>query len=144
MELSPPLLVRAPLPFGPRISHDGLFAQLAGPLVDALGGADAPLGALQRDIAGNVADGLDARWTSTIGAAEEVADTHRGAGDDQTAHALVDTGAGADAYRQSVLSAMPQPDTPLEHDFRELPGLGDGHPGSGGVDPDDNPRHPEM
>jgi hypothetical protein len=137
MELEPGLVVHEPMPFGPRVGHDGLFEGLVEPLVGALGGGDATLFALQETIAANVADGLDARFVATIGAAEEAAVNNRGAGDDQTADALVDAGAGSEAYRQSVLRYIPQPDAPIEHDFRELPNFGAGHPGAGGVEPGD-------
>ena len=136
MELEPGFIVREEMPLGPRVAVEGRFESLAEPLVDALGGSDGALFSLQTTIAGNVADGLDARFTETIGAAEDVADSHRGAGDDQTADALVDTGAGAEAYRQSVLRHLPQPDAPIDSGFRDLPGLGSGHPGAGGVEGD--------
>lgn len=142
MELEPGIIDREPMPFGPRVSHHGLFEGLAESVVGALGGSDAPLASLQTAIAGNVADGLDAVFASTVGAAEAVTANNQGAGDDQTANALVDTGAGSEAYRQSVLGYLPQPDAPIEGDFRELPNFGDGHPGTGGVE--DGPGDPNK
>lgn len=133
MELEPGIIVREPMPLGPRIAHDGLFAQLVEPLVNALGGSDGALASVQTAIAGNVADGLDAGFASTIGAAERVADTHRGAGDDQTAGYLVDNGGGVDAQRDASLPYLPQSDAPIEGNFRELPDLGSGHAGDGGI-----------
>jgi hypothetical protein len=36
---------------------------------------------------------------------------------------------------------LPQPDAPIEGNFRELPAFGDGHAGDGGIDGgDDNPK----
>lgn len=134
MELDPPYLEPEDMPFGPRIFTEGFFEQLAEPLVGALDGSDGGLSSLQQTIAGNVANGLDARFQSTIGAAESVAANNSGAGNDQTANALVDAGAGSEAYRQSALSFLPQPDAPIDGNFRELPNFGDGHPGGGGVD----------
>lgn len=136
MELEPGIIDREPMPFGPRVSYDGLFEGLVESLAGTLGGSDGALFSLQTTIAGNVADGLDVEFASTVGAAEGVAENNRGAGDDHTANALVDTGAGSEAYRQSVLSYMPQPDAPIEGNFRELPDFGAGHPGNGGVEPD--------
>lgn len=137
MELAPAYLVRSAMPFGPRVSHDGLFEQLAESLAETLGGGDALLHGLQTAIAGNVADGLDARFTSTIGAAEVAAVNNAGAGDDQTAGVLVDAGGGVDAHRSVALPFLPQPDAPIEGNFRELPNFGDGHPGNGGIEPSD-------
>lgn len=134
MELEPGIIVREPMPFGPRVATDGLFESLAEPLVNALGGSDAGFFSLQTTIAGNVADGLDGKFSSTIGAAEAVTENNAGAGDDHTANQLVDNGAGTEAYRQSVLSYMPQPDAPIEGNFRELPDFGKGHLGGGGVE----------
>jgi hypothetical protein len=138
MELEPGLIDRQDMPFGPRVARDGLFEGLAEPLVGALSGSDPVLFSLQATIAGNVADGLDGTFVSTVGAAEAVTDGNRGAGDDQTAGALVDAGQGSEAYRQSVLSYMPQPEAPIEGDFRDLPPLGSGHPGNGGIDSGDS------
>lgn len=140
MELSPGYIVREEMPFGPRVSGRHFFEGLADPLVGALSGSDGGLFSLQQVIGGNVADGLDGLYTSTVGHAEGVADNNGGAGDDQTASALVDSGAGSEAYRQSVLGYLPQPDAPIEGNFRELPNFGEGHPGGGGVeDPVDDP-----
>lgn len=134
MELEPGYLDREPMPFGPRVAHDGLFEGLAEPIVNALGGSDPGLHSLQTTIAGNVADGLDARFASTIGAAEGVAENNAGAGNDQTAGALIDTGGGVDAQRDASLPYLPQSDAPIEGNFRELPAFGEGHPGNGGID----------
>jgi hypothetical protein len=111
----------------------GTLRGLAEPLVGALSGGDGGLFSLQATIAGNVADGLDDVFASTVGAAEAVADTNNGAGDDQTANALVDNGGGVDAQRNASLPYLPQPDAPIEGNFRELPSLGDGQPGGGGI-----------
>jgi hypothetical protein len=134
MELEPGIIDRQDMPFGPRVATEHLFEGLAEPLVGALSGGDGALFSLQATIAGNVADGLDGTFVSTVGAAEAVTDANRGAGDDQTAGALVDAGQGSEAYRQSVLSYMPQPEAPIQGDFRELPPLGSGYPGNGGID----------
>lgn len=124
------------LPLGPRVFHDGLFEQLVEPLAGVLAGSDGPLASLQTTIAGNTEDGLEGTWQSTIGAADDLAANQAGLGDDQTADALVDAGAGTEAYRQSVLRYLPQPDAPIQGDFRDLPQPPAGAPGgTGGGDP---------
>lgn len=137
MELEPGIIVREPMPFAPRVSHEGMFNALAEPLIGALSGGDGGLFSLQATIAENVADGLDAGFASTVGAAEAVAANNAGAGDDQTANALVDNGGGVDAHRSAALPYLPQADAPIEGNFRELPALGGGHPGNGGIDTGD-------
>lgn len=137
MTLEPGYVDREPMPFGPRVAHEGLFEGLAEPIVNALGGSDPGLHSLQTTIAGNIADGLDGKFASTIGAAESVADNNRGAGDDQTAGALIDTGGGVDAQRTASLPYLPQADAPIQGNFRELPAFGEGHPGNGGISTDD-------
>jgi hypothetical protein len=140
MELDPGYIVREPLPFGPRVSYHGLFEQLAEPLVGALGGSDGPLASLQGTIASNSGAGLDGTFAATVGVAADVTANHAGAGNDQTAGALVDNGGGVDAQRGASLPYLPQPDAPIEGNFRELPAFGAGHPGNGGIeDPDTNP-----
>ena len=121
MELSPGFVTHEPMPFGPRISHAGLLEGLVEPLVNALGGGDAVLGAHQAAIANNTADGLEGTFASTVGVAADLAVNQQPFAHDQTANALVDAGAGTEAYRQSVLRYLPQPDAPIESDFRELP-----------------------
>lgn len=143
MELEPGYLDRTDMPLGPRVFTDGLFEGLADPMVGALSGSDGGLWSLQGTIAGNVPDGLDARFTSTVGAAEAVNEGNSGAGNDQTAYALVDAGDGSEAYRQSVQSYLPQPDAPIEGNFKNFPDLGQGHGGGGGVDNSD-PVQPEI
>jgi hypothetical protein len=138
MELERGYIDREPMPFGRRISRDGLFEALAEPLVGALSGGDGGLFSLQATIAGNVADGLDALFVSTVGAAEDVAENNSGAGDDQTAHALVDNGHGVDAQRTASLPYLPQSDAPIEGNFRELPAFGQGHAGDGGIEGGDD------
>ena len=134
MELEPPYLVREDMPLGPRVMTDHLFEGFAEQAVAALGDSDPALFSLQTTIAENVADGLDARFTSTIGAAEVVNANNAAAVDDLTVHRLVDAGAGTDAYHADVQRYIPQPDAPIEGDFKELPNLGTGHVGGGGVE----------
>lgn len=128
---------REEMPLGPFVGRDGLFQQHAEMLVGALRDTDAPLASLGQEIAGNVADGLDATFTTTIGAAEAEADTHAGAGDDQTAGYLADAGAGTDAYHDDAQRYLPQPDAPIEGNFLDLPTPPAGHPGSPGNANDD-------
>lgn len=127
------------MPFAPRVSSAGMFNGVVGPLVDALNGGDPHLSSLQVTIAHNVADGLDATYGGTVGVAAAVTANNGGLGNDQTANQLVDNGGNAEWYRQSVLGYLPQPDAPIDGDFREFPDLGSGHPGNGGVDGDPNP-----
>jgi hypothetical protein len=137
MELEPGIINREPMPFGPRVSHDGMFAHFLEPLASTVNGGDAALFSHQQAIANNVADGLDETFATTIGAAEAIADNNRGAGDDQTAGVLVDNGGGVDAQRAASLPYLPQSDAPIEGNFRELPAFGEGHPGNGGISTDD-------
>lgn len=121
LTLEPPLVVAEPMPFGPRVSYEGLFEQLAEPIANALAGADGPLASVQVAIGGNTADGLDGSFTSTIGAAEQLAAHQGGIVDDQVADRLVDAGEGSENYRQSVLGYLPQPDAPIVGNFEDFP-----------------------
>lgn len=109
------------LPLSPPIVHDGTFAALLEPVVNVLGASDDVLGAQQRDIATNTAEGLDATFAATIGQAEIVAADQPNVDADQTAAALHDAGDGVDGYRGSVLPYLPQPDAPVESGFRDFP-----------------------
>lgn len=137
MELSPPYLTPEAMPLGPRVITPGLFLGYLAPLHDAIGGGDGTLFSLQQTIAGNTDDGLDGVFTATIGAAEDVAAAQGSPEDDQTAAQLTDAGAGVDVHRTVAAPYLPQADTPIVGDFRELPNLGDGHPGGGGIEPGD-------
>jgi hypothetical protein len=128
---------REEMPLAPFVGRDGLFAQHAEMIVGALRDTDGPLASLGHTIAGNVADGLDGLFASTIGAAEAEADTHAGAGDDPTAGYLTDAGAGTDAYHDDAQRYLPQPDSPIESNFLDLPTPPAGHPGGGGNASDD-------
>ena len=132
MELEPgPFAVREDMPFGPRVSRDGLFESLLDPLVVALGASDDVLTPASTAIASNTDDGLEATYASTIGVAETITADQAGAADDQTSDRLVDAGGGAEAYRGSVLRYLPQPSAPIEGDFLDPPppiGAGPGEP----------------
>lgn len=144
MELEPGIIDREPMPFGRRVSFEGLFERLAEPLAGSLGGSDGGLFSIQHTIAANVVDGLDGTFAATVGAAEAVAANNAGAGDDQTAHALVDNGGGVDAQHGASLPYLPPPNAPIDGNFREFPNLGDGHPGGGGVDGAPDPGNGEI
>lgn len=133
MELAPGYLTPEDMPFGPRVFTDGLFEGKAETLVGALGASDGPLSSIQTTIAANVADGLDGKFASTIGAAEHANENNGGQADDQTAGTLVDNGGGVEMYHQSAQSYLPQPDAPIEGNFKEFPNMGDGYKGNGGV-----------
>jgi len=109
------------MPFGPRVSRDGLFESLLAPLAAALGASDDVLVPRQTAIAGNSDAGLDATFVSTIGVAEDVTAGQAGAADDQTSDRLVDAGGGVESYRGSVLRYLPQPETPIVGDFLDTP-----------------------
>lgn len=137
MELEPgPFWQRDEMPFGPRVLTDGLFAQLLEPLVSVLRGSDTPLGAARDQVGRDVPTDLELVYLTTVGAAERELEAQEGAGDDQTAPALVDAGEGSEVYRQSVLGYLPQPDIPIEVDFTDPPEPPP--PGSGGDGSDDD------
>jgi hypothetical protein len=116
-ELEPGPIVREEMPLPPAIFYPGRLARHLELIVDELGASDVVLGGHQHDIAGNRGDGLDALYASTIGAAADVDANQPPADADQTAHVLVDAGAGTEAYRQSVLRYLPQPDAPVPEDY---------------------------
>jgi hypothetical protein len=116
-ELEPGPIVREEMPLPPAIFYPGRLARHLELIVDELGASDVVLGGHQHDIAGNRGDGLDALYASTIGAAADADANHPPADADQTAHVLVDAGAGTEVYRQSVLRYLPQPDAPVPEDY---------------------------
>lgn len=114
------------LPLGPRVSREGLFASLAGVLVDVLGSGDAGLGTATRTIVGDGAPDMTAAYAGTVDLAEQELAQQTAAGVGGTADLLVDAGAGASAYRDSVLRYLPQPDASIEMPFLDLPTPPDG------------------
>lgn len=144
MELEPAYLTIEPMPFGPRVATDGLFEGLAGEIDGVLGDGDTQLASLQTAIAENSDAGLDATFTATIGAAADATAAQGSPETDQTGGRLVDAGAGSEAYRQSVLSVLPQPDAPIEGNFKDFPQLGEGRVGDGGVESGDRPVNQEA
>lgn len=120
-DLAPGQIVLGAMPLGPRIGHDGLFAQLLEPVVNVLGGLDTPLALARSTIATNSAAGLDATFNGTIGAAEDETAGQPNQIGDSTAGVLTDTGDGARAYRDGVQSFLPQPSTPIGQGFKAFP-----------------------
>lgn len=141
MELDPGYITREDMPLGPRIFTDALFEGLADPLVGVLGSSDAVLLPAQTAIASNTGDGLDAQFQTTIGGAIDTDNNQPAADGDQTASALIDRGAGAQAYHDAVQRYLPQPETPINGDFLDVPippaghgaGQGGGDDGNGGI-----------
>jgi hypothetical protein len=121
MELEPGPIVREPMPLGPRVFTPGLFASRAALLLGALRDSDAGFAAVELEIAGNAGDGLAASFAGSIDAAADAAANQANWRDDRTADTLVDAGGGADAYRQSVLRYLPQPDAPITTSFDDPP-----------------------
>ena len=134
-------IVLGEMPLRPRIAHDGLFAALLEPVVNTLGGLDAPLASAHATIATNTDAGLDATFTLTVGAAAGETAGQPNQFGDTTAAALHDAGGGVDAYRGSVAPFLPQPDAPVESGFRDFPVPDFGAPNQ---DPGAIPPPPEI
>jgi hypothetical protein len=122
MDLLPgPGAFRGPLPLGPRVATPHLFEQLADDLVPTLAGADAGLGAHSETVGRDVPADIESTYATTAGVAEERNATQSGAQDVTTAPALIDTGTGAETYREAALPYLPQPSTPITVDFTDPP-----------------------
>lgn len=104
-------------PFPQLPSFEGLVAGA----LEGLRGADDGLARQRLDVGDEGPPDLDAAYASTVAVSEETLAAQRGAEDDQVAGVLVDTTAGAEAYRQAALPHLPQPAAPIEGDFVDPP-----------------------
>lgn len=115
--LEPGPIDREEMPLPPPVFYPGRLSQHLDLIVGPLSASDVVLGGHQLEIAGNRADGLDALYGRTIGAAADTDANHPTSDADPTADRLVDAGGGTEAYRQSVLRYLPTPDTPVPEGF---------------------------
>lgn len=120
-ELEPGPIVREEMPLPPPVFYPGRLTGHLEIIAGPLGASDTVLGQHQTDISGNRGDGLDALYAATIGAAADTDANHPSSDADQTAHGLVDAGAGTEAYRQYSLRYLPGPDSQVPEDFTARP-----------------------
>src|SRR5205814_5726115 len=139
MDLLPgPGAARGPLPLGPRVSRAGLFESLADLIAPTLTSADEGLRANSDSTGRDVPLDVNGTYAATAGVAEERNAMQSGAQDVTTAPTLIDTGTGADTYREAALPYLPQPDTPIDVPFQDPPApppAGE-PPGEGGPPPE--------
>jgi hypothetical protein len=138
MDLLPgPGAFRSPLPLGPRVATPQLFEGLADLIAPTLTSADDGLSANSDQVGRDVPPAADTVYATSAGVAEAVHANQARVQDTTTTPALVDTGAGADAYRANALPFLPQPSTPIELGFEDLPPLPqpEPSPGEGGPPP---------
>lgn len=131
MSYAPGPFKRDAMPFGPRVSHDGLFAALVEPVANVLRGSEPVLKPAQDTVGRDVPDNIDATYATTVGDAEYQHAIQVSAGPLSEAAVLHDAGDGVDAHHAYAQPFLPSPDTPVQTGFVEPPP--EARPG----DPDD-------
>jgi hypothetical protein len=123
-DLEPGPIVVEPLPFGPRVSRDGLFEGLADQLHGTLAGSDGALQSSASTAGDNVPTDIAAMFQGTVGSAEEAHYEQVQVGPQSSADALTDTGEDVAALRASVLRYLPAPNAPIAASFDPPPDPG--------------------
>jgi len=124
-----PLPIDALRPFAAAPSFEGLVAAA----LNTAGTVDAALEGRKLLVAGEGVPDLDGAYTTSVGVSEATLATQQGAEDDGRAAQLGDTTDGAEAYRQTALPHLPQPDAPIVGEFTipDPPVPEGGGPGAG-------------
>lgn len=112
--LEPGPIVVDDMPFGPRVSREGLLESFAEPLVNALHGSDVGLASSSDQVSRDVPRDLDAAYARSAGTAEEAHADQVTEGTGSAAGTLVDAGAGVEVYRGQVLPHLPPPTTGID------------------------------
>lgn len=144
MELEPGFIVREPMPFGRRVSYDGLFTRYVDELDGVLGGSDSGLAGASARVGDGVPQDLDSAYDGTIGVAADAHAAQVGAGSGSQAGSLISDGGNVDTLRASVLGYLPQPDAPVDTSFVDPPDGAVVHTGRGFDTPKPEPPPPNA
>jgi len=112
--LEPGPIVIDDMPFGPRVSREGLLESFAEPLVNTLHGSDDGLASSSDHVSRDVPRDLDAAYARSAGTAAEAHADQVTEGSGSQAGQLVDSGAGVEVYRGQVLPHLPPPTTGVD------------------------------
>lgn len=122
MELEPgPFAVRDAMPFGPRVSREGLFTGLLDELAATLQGSDPQLELARQRVGDDLPQDLEATYASTVGDAADRTAAEQDGQDRSTAPALSEHGDQVERLRGSVLRFLPPPDVSLDTSFVDPP-----------------------
>jgi hypothetical protein len=122
--LEPGPIVLEDMPFGPRVSHEGLFEGHVDQLLGTLAGSDGPLQVLAHHAGDDVPTDIDASFAQTVGSAEEAHADQVHAGPQSIADSLTDSGEDVATLRASVLKYLPAPTAPIAASFDPPPDAG--------------------
>lgn len=119
--LEPGPIVIEPMPFGPRVSREGLLESLAEPLVSMVQGSEYGLSVSSDQVSRDVPTDLNDAYARTAGQANVAHADQVRAGDATPAGELVDAGAGIDVYRAQALPHLPPPETGIASNLVPAP-----------------------